>query len=185
MKVTARDRLIQAAFRVFSKGGWQATTREIAEEAGVNEVTLFRLFGSKRALLQEVIGSFVCKKRGILNEDGSVREIFESFAKNYHEGIFGSVDFIRVSLGEFSRNPDEAKAVMAGVVKPLRQQFLKILSTKQKKGEIRKNINCETLLDVFIGMLFSHVVRPSLTKVSYTTEEYHRFCIDLLIQGIE
>ena len=50
----ARDRLLDAARRVFAHHGpGGATTRRIAEEAGVNEVTMFRIFGSKEALLEE------------------------------------------------------------------------------------------------------------------------------------
>ena len=49
-----RERLLDAARRVFELyGSAGATTRRIAEEAGVNEVTLFRHFGSKEALLEE------------------------------------------------------------------------------------------------------------------------------------
>jgi AcrR family transcriptional regulator len=47
-----RHKILQAAARVYAIHGWRgATTRRIAEEAGVNEVTLFRQFGSKEALL--------------------------------------------------------------------------------------------------------------------------------------
>jgi AcrR family transcriptional regulator len=50
----ARDRLLDAARKVFAHyGSAGATTRRIAEEAGVNEVTVFRHFGSKEALLEE------------------------------------------------------------------------------------------------------------------------------------
>src|SRR3982751_3928822 len=46
----------EAAARVYSKHGFRgATTRLIAAEAGVNEVTLFRTFGSKGALLEAVL----------------------------------------------------------------------------------------------------------------------------------
>jgi AcrR family transcriptional regulator len=49
-----REKLLDAARRVFEQfGPAGATTRRIAEEAGVNEVTLFRHFGSKDALLDE------------------------------------------------------------------------------------------------------------------------------------
>ena len=48
----ARHRILAAAARVYAQHGWRgATTRRIADEAGVNEVTLFRQFGSKDALL--------------------------------------------------------------------------------------------------------------------------------------
>src|SRR5215207_7220543 len=51
-----RERVLEAAARVYSKHGFRgATTRLIAAEAGVNEVTLFRTFGSKGALLEAVL----------------------------------------------------------------------------------------------------------------------------------
>jgi AcrR family transcriptional regulator len=55
-RADARARLLAAAARVYARHGQLgATTRLIAEEAGVNEVTLFRLFGSKAALLDEAV----------------------------------------------------------------------------------------------------------------------------------
>ena len=51
-----RERILEAAARVYAKHGFRgATTRLIATEAGVNEVTLFRIFGSKAALLEAVL----------------------------------------------------------------------------------------------------------------------------------
>ena len=53
-----RTELLNAAVAVFSQHGFRgSTTRRIAEAAGVNEVTLFRYFGSKEALLQEAIAN--------------------------------------------------------------------------------------------------------------------------------
>lgn len=54
--VTTREKLISAAARVYASAGYRgATTRRIAEVAGVNEVTVFRIFGSKAALIDEVL----------------------------------------------------------------------------------------------------------------------------------
>ena len=47
-----RARILTAARQLFERNGTRGTTtREVAELAGVNEATLFRHFGSKRALL--------------------------------------------------------------------------------------------------------------------------------------
>src|ERR1700712_6116794 len=62
--MVSRERILEAAARVYAKHGFKgATTRLIAAEAGVNEVTLFRTFGSKGALLEAVL-----EQRDILNE---------------------------------------------------------------------------------------------------------------------
>lgn len=51
-----RSTILNAAVRVFSQHGFRgSTTRRIADAAEVNEVTIFRYFGSKEALLQEAI----------------------------------------------------------------------------------------------------------------------------------
>ncbi len=56
----ARARLLAAAARVFAgHGAAGATSRRIADEAGVNEVTLFRLFGTKEALLGAAVHAAV------------------------------------------------------------------------------------------------------------------------------
>jgi len=53
-----RTELLRAAAVVYARHGYRgSTTRRIAEEASVNEVTIFRQFGSKDALLQEAIAT--------------------------------------------------------------------------------------------------------------------------------
>jgi len=53
-----RTELLRAAARVYAKHGYRgSTTRRIADEAGVNEVTIFRQFGSKDALIHEAIAT--------------------------------------------------------------------------------------------------------------------------------
>ena len=53
-----RTKLLSAAVRVYAKYGYRgSTTRRIADEAGVNEVTIFRQFGCKDALIHEAIAT--------------------------------------------------------------------------------------------------------------------------------
>ena len=58
MLTTSRDRIMEAAIRVYAEHGFKgATTRRIADEAGVNEITVFRHFGSKDALITAALGA--------------------------------------------------------------------------------------------------------------------------------
>lgn len=53
---TTRSRIIEAAYELFSEKGFAKTaTREIAERAGVAELTLFRHFQSKNNIIQQVL----------------------------------------------------------------------------------------------------------------------------------
>lgn len=59
-----RTRLLEAAARAYGELGFRgATTRRIADEAGVNEITIFRQFGSKEALISEALRTETSRSR--------------------------------------------------------------------------------------------------------------------------
>jgi len=60
MPVDTKEKILAAALELFSARGMSAVgTKAIAEAAGVNEVTVFRLFGSKDRLWVAVFQRFV------------------------------------------------------------------------------------------------------------------------------
>ncbi|MEO5356507.1 MAG: TetR/AcrR family transcriptional regulator [Nitrospirae bacterium YQR-1] len=59
-KPTTKEKILQAATELFSyKGYTSATTREVAKEAGVCELTVFRYFLTKEKLFTEILESYL------------------------------------------------------------------------------------------------------------------------------
>ena len=53
--MVSRQKLLEAAMRVFAESGFRgATTRRIAEADGVKEVNMFRELKSKKEMIKEV-----------------------------------------------------------------------------------------------------------------------------------
>lgn len=58
------DKILNASILLFSQKGYSAvTTKEIAKEAGVSEMTLFRHFESKHNLFEKAFEKFVFSPR--------------------------------------------------------------------------------------------------------------------------
>ena len=59
MEPDTRGRILEASLKLFSEQGYASvTTRSIALEAKVNEVTIFRIFGQKKNLYREVFHTY-------------------------------------------------------------------------------------------------------------------------------
>ena len=109
MATDSRERILDAARKVFAEhGSTGATTRRIAEEAGVNEVTLFRQFGSKENLLEEAARAHVTGDHAVPLPERPVhpeRELTVWCAREI-ERLRESREFILQCLAEETKHPE-------------------------------------------------------------------------------
>ena len=112
-----RDRILDAAKRVYAQHGFRgATTRLIAIEAGVNEVTLFRTFGSKAALFEALVHDHVARSPIPPLPDNPVdpeREMTEWVATML-AFMRENRALIRKSFGEIEDRPEAAVSMCEG-----------------------------------------------------------------------
>ena len=112
-----RTKILEAARRVYSQFGWRgATTRRIAEAAGVNEVTLFRQFGNKEALLEAVLADSA--SNNVLPPFPLIPLQPETeltmWAVAHHRRMCEMREMIRQMMGQLAERPEVAQCAATG-----------------------------------------------------------------------
>jgi AcrR family transcriptional regulator len=151
-----RDRILEAAARVYAVHGYRgATTRLIANEAGVNEVTLFRTFGSKDSLFQELTrgqaDATVVPELPASPTDPE-REL-TVWCQSVLEYLTEQRSFLRKSMSEMEERPLAAEAACrgpncAGDALARYVSALKAKKLAQPEGET------DTAISMFMSSLF-------------------------------
>ena len=153
-----RDQLLQAALRVYAVSGVRgATTRRIAHEAGVNEVTLFRHFGSKDTLLQEALAwesRQVIEGVGLPAEPVDPPQELLEFCRRQHRVLLASGPLIRTSMAEFGEHPEATRLVCQAPVR-LAEELQQYLVRLRTKGLAAGDWQPRAAAAMLMGTLFS------------------------------
>ena len=169
--MNVRDQLLVAAARVYADGGYHgATTRRIASAAGVNEITLFRHFGSKDVLLREALAR--CQSEDAVplpqEPDDPLRELTE-WSRSHFRDLQARAPLIRTCLGEFAEHPGlftpelscpvRAASALAGYLERLKQREL-----------VSASFDPRVAATMLLGMLFADAVGRDIVPDMYAAE---------------
>ena len=160
------QRILQAAAQVFSEQGYTAaTTRAIAAAAGVNEVTLFRHFGSKKNLLMAMINRFSALpglEATFENQlTGNYRQDLLRIASQFLAMMSRNRKAILMMLCEAQRLP-EVREVIAQTPSQQRQMLGKYLRQQIERGVVRDLPDPELAAQMFFGIFFDYSISQSL-----------------------
>ena len=186
-----RERLLDAAAQTFSRDGLRgATTREIARVAGVNEVTLFRHFKSKEQLLRAVLQRGLASEVAIMDQHSSwkenLRESMEKYARHYFSHLERKKGIARAFLAEAQILPKSMQAMIADVIRPVRERLVLILTDAQRAGVVRNDLNVECALDAFKNTLYAGMLRQGeYFPRNYDIDAYISTVVDIFVRGIE
>lgn len=183
-----RKRLLQATLQVFAETGYRgATTRRIAQQAGVNEVTLFRQFGSKEQLIQEALqcAGRVSEGAALPNTPMDPRQELTEFclahARHFSEGRA----LIRKVLGEIEEHPDMVPFVTRSPVE-CRGSLIDYLARLRQQGFARADFDPCTAAAMLMGAIFADaMVREVMPPANgASTEDMVRGFVDLFLRMI-
>lgn len=168
MSEPTRQHLLDAAAKVYAEAGFRgATTRKIAEVAGVNEVTLFRQFGSKANLIAEVIRS--CQQPGrqhpLPDEPHDPEAELTAWATEDHQFMMARRGMIRAAVAALHEHPEhssEATDHPLGSFRELRAYVDRLCTARRIPTTDSANAACTMLLGTLFADALHREMMPSM-----------------------
>jgi len=179
---------MEAALRVFEEVGSRgATTRRIAAEAGVNEITLFRHFGSKGALLAEALHSAAQQKLEFhLPADPRDPEAeLTTWCREHLEHLRRSSGIIRTCMGEMDESPEMRTCAGAGP-RQVAAELTGYFERLRERGMADAGVDAGAAAGMLMGALFTDAMGRDMMpeRYTYTVEEAPAKYVELLLRAI-
>lgn len=159
--IQRQEEILKAALKIFSQKGFKgATTREIAEEAGVAEGTIFRYFKTKKEILFSLLEPYIVKTLADTIEEVSGENdevILKAILKNRLKLISENKSLVKLLLIETQFHPEIKEQFVQQVViraVVLIEQFI----TKRIQAGAFRDVDPGIAARIFIGMAGVFVV---------------------------
>lgn len=186
------EKIIVATFKILQEEGFQkATTKKIAAKAGVNEVTIFRKFDSKKNLVEITKKYYLEKLMNTLEEifDFGEDEEIEEYLKITFYGILNLSDddfsILKVAMEEVREGPEKS-LLISQVTDVMLDKLEEFFELQISKGKIRQ-INARSLAVMCYGVLFQSVVLWKIYNkdLGFESNPYADDMLDMLFNGIK
>lgn len=184
-------KIIAATFKLLQEEGVQkTTTKKIAAEAGVNEVTVFRKFGNKSTLVETTkeyyLNALTDKLREIFDFTGE-EEIDEYLKINFYGLLVLSEDdfsIIKVAMEEVRDVPDR-QLLMSQIIGTIVDKLEEFFKLKIEEGKIR-DVNPKSLALLTFSILFQSVILSKIYdgNTALQSDFYADEFLDILFKGI-
>jgi AcrR family transcriptional regulator len=157
--------LINAALELFAaQGVTETTTKEIAELAEVNEVTLFRHFGNKHGLLLAVIEeAAVFTKLGQAliqraDQTSSIYQALKDYATACLQALERIPEVVRSVVGESGQYPSENREALGKGFTQANRYVAAYFQTVVDQRQLHTHLPAEKLASLLNDMLLGYAV---------------------------
>ena len=188
-----RQRLIDAALKLFAaQGVTETTTKQIAELADVNEVTLFRHFGNKHGLLLAVIqeAAVFAQLGQTLVQQADQASSLEQALKEYADACLQALErvpeMVRSVVGEAGQYPAENREALGRGFTQANRYVAEYLEAVIDGGQLQAHLPAEKLASLLNGMLLGYAVIEFTSEFHdlwQDREDFLENLVTLFLQG--
>lgn len=149
------EKIMKVALKLFSEQGYYpTTTKQIAEEAGVNELTIFRHFGSKSNLFQVTTEHYIIDSRVdfiLKDTEGlSFEESMLLISNRIYKLLIQNTKLYKVQMKLSDNEKDFVKLKLSRkIISILKEYFYELKEKKMIKGE--PEIMSVTIMNSLLG----------------------------------
>ena len=186
-----RQRILTAAREVFSRDGFQgATTREIAREAGVNEVTIFRHFHTRDELLHATLQQSCASLDALVQlEEHWQEDLFgslERYVREAYAHLRGKEALIRAFTSEAPILSEATRGTLQEFMSKRKALLVARLQEAQKAGLVRTGLDLSAAADLLPDAVRSAMLRHTAFADDPESVAAHLMGItDIFYQGIK
>lgn len=189
--------ILRAAVRLFSQRGFRgATTKEIAQAAGISEAMVFRHFATKEELFAAILDHKACAEGlgdpcelvadAVRRKDD--RAVFETLALTALQHHEKDTEFIRLLLHAALEGHQLTEMFWDKYVLRIYEFLSNYIRERQRDGAFR-NIEPRVVVRALIGMTMHHSLNnnlwdPARRLLDITNERAAREFTDILLRGI-
>ncbi|MHB8075218.1 TetR/AcrR family transcriptional regulator [Desulfosporosinus fructosivorans] len=186
--INTEDKILNASIILFSQKGYSAvTTKEIAKEAGVSEMTLFRHFENKHNLFEKAFDKFVFSPKVIAlfeEFEWDLERDLNKICSSYQDTLYQNQKIILMHFKNEELNPD-FDATLFKFPNEFKKLLCNYFEEMKSRGTIRENP--ETLAMSFLATNFGlFVTSLIMKKLTFETDMqvYITSCIKIFAKGI-
>jgi AcrR family transcriptional regulator len=173
-----RERILQATIRVYAEAGFRgATTRRVAQEAGVNEITLFRHFGTKEALVKAALKASGHGIHSAPPEPSVPESELYAWALATYRHWYESRRLINQVMGDLAEHPELAPDICE---EPSCEHAMlsRYLERMRELGMTSQPFHADAAAGLLLGSVFTHALwrdhfeKPGLPPVEEVIRQY-------------
>jgi AcrR family transcriptional regulator len=158
----AHNAILKAALRLVAKRGFRAVSvNEIAAEAGVGKMTLYRHWPNKAAVVMDALLALIGDETAFPEADCAL----EALRRQLHlqAAFFRSSrgNLIRSLVSEAQSDPELATAFRDRWLNPRREGVRKNIQAAISEGSLQGDFNIDTAIDQLYGSLYYRLLLGS------------------------